>query len=599
MSADVYWRDTYNIFGPLFYELVGYYESSYNREPEHIVDYAKVCPSSEVLPIYGITELPKHIMYLSQLPLVNRLRDIQQLSYTHILFPGATHTRYEHSLGVMNLSCSILNKLSKTVPAECESKGLKLTNDDQVILGIAALLHDLGHPAWGHALDGITGFVVELLGRTMDTLLTPKKLDIAMTLYLVLENNQMLKALENCSKELKNPEVKDKLSQIVAQIIMEEEKPLFAEMADNDLLLKKIHLLTTILGTYQGVDGINGDRIDWIARDAHHANLGAKLEKHDLKKYERFIDRIKKEDYKVGIKNCEFAYVDDPNFTKTMKEIREKIYVNIYEGIARSFSDSLLTRLVYSATNVLDIAGTSFASPTITIRAIMGYLLMPDSRVKDFTNQILYRAKQNHRLLDSPQPSVRFIAKSYDLLKLYDESTTYIMHYLSSATLKEQRSGKEKLGFSLFDLDQIDKTLIVVTATSFSEILGRAYLTSKSPEVLKIAVIFQDILLAARTNPIVAMRVHALENSLQDGLQDMSISILVNYYFFRRLEDCFKEVHNLKALKKVLEEDLKSTPVFFILTSKQDLMKAESVFEGFSTGLMASFISYFQSIGKP
>ena len=95
------------------------------------------------------------------------------------------------------------------------------------------------------------------------------------------------------------------------------------------------------------------------------------------------------------------------------------------------------------------------------------------------------------------------------------------------------------------------------------------------------------------------MKVHALENSLQDGLHDRSISVLVNYYFFRRFEDCFKEVHDLKALKKVLEEDLKSTPVFFILTSKQDLKKAEIIFEGFSTGLMASFISYFQSIGKP
>jgi len=411
VTANVYWRDTYNIFGPIFYELVGYYESSYNRDPTGIIDYKKVDASSEVLPIYGITTLPKHIMYLAQLPLVIRLREIRQLSNTHILFPGATHTRYEHSLGVMQKSCSILAKLESTTLKNCEKSGFEVTNDEQVVLGIAALLHDLGHPAWGHALDGITGFVVQLLGKTMETLFAPKKLDSAITLYLLLQNDQMKKALDVCSQEIKDQGTKTNLGKIVAQIIMEEKKPLFEEMATDQPVLQRIHLLTTILGTYHKVGGINGDRIDWIARDAHHANLGAKLDNEDVEKYYSFIDRVRKDSFNVNARNCEFCYVDDKSFMDTMDYLREKIYEKIYEGLERSFSDSLLIRLFHSATSVLDGAGNSFASPTITARAIMGYLLMPDNRVKDYTGQILYHARENQRLIDSA-PAAPKIAQS-------------------------------------------------------------------------------------------------------------------------------------------------------------------------------------------
>jgi hypothetical protein len=596
VTSNIYWRDTYTIFGPIFYELVGYYESSYNRDPERILQYEKVDSSSEVLPIYGITTLQKHIMYLVQLPLVIRLREIRQLSNTHILFPGATHTRYEHSLGVMQKSCSILSKLSATVLKDCEPKGFKITNDEQVVLGIAALLHDLGHPAWGHALDGITGFVVQLLGRTMETLFAPKKLDSAITLYLLLQNDQMKKALDVCSQEINDASIKSNLGKIVAQIIMEEKKPLFEEMTKDPLIVQKIHLLTTILGTYHKVGGINCDRIDWIARDAHHANLGSKLEEEDVKKYFSFIDKVKSDNFSVNVKDCAFCFVNDQIFMDDMDYLREKIYEKIYEGLERSFSDSLLIRLFHSATSVLDNAGNSFASPSITARAIMGYLLMPDNRVKDYTGQILLRAKENQQLLDSA-PAAGFISKSYELLKLFDESVVYIMHYLSSKAPEEMHSEKLGLDFGIVRLDQINQTMIVVTSKVLSNLIEHAVKASKSDITVSIAIVFQDLLLASRTNPIAALKIQTLEALLDKQYPADNVGVLVNYYFFRRLEDCFKrKVTDLDSLKQVLEIELKSTPIFFILTSTGNSAKIKQIFELLSDNLVLNFAQYFQAI---
>ena len=176
----------------------------------------------------------------------------------------------------------------------------------------------------GYALDGITGFVVQLLGRTMETQFAPKKLDSAITLYLLLQNDQMKKALDVCSQEINDQGTRSNLGKIVAQIIMEDRNQLFEEMATDRPMLQRIHLLTTILGSYHKVGGINGDRVDWIARDAHHANLGAKLEETDVKKYLSFIDKVKDDSFKVNARDCEFCFVDDKSFMETMDYLKKR-----------------------------------------------------------------------------------------------------------------------------------------------------------------------------------------------------------------------------------------------------------------------------------
>lgn len=73
-----------------------------------------------------------------------RLRRIRQLGLACLTYPGAEHTRYSHSLGVMQTARRILNRLSRQV---------RIDPYQRIACLAAALLHDLGHGPFSHVLN--------------------------------------------------------------------------------------------------------------------------------------------------------------------------------------------------------------------------------------------------------------------------------------------------------------------------------------------------------------------------------------------------------------------------------------------------------------
>ncbi len=109
-------------------------------------------------PIYGyiyITEAEKRI--IDSFPF-QRLRRIRQLAGAEYVYPGANHTRFEHSLGVMYLSRRLMGNphLSQILP-----------EDEAQMTRIAALLHDVGHGPFSHVFEHI---LVKFLGKTHEDL---------------------------------------------------------------------------------------------------------------------------------------------------------------------------------------------------------------------------------------------------------------------------------------------------------------------------------------------------------------------------------------------------------------------------------------------
>ena len=76
---------------------------------------------------------------------MQRLRRIQQLSLTSLVYPGATHTRFQHTIGSMHL-------MSKAV-ATLQSKGVDISEEESEAVHAAILMHDLGHGPFSHALE--------------------------------------------------------------------------------------------------------------------------------------------------------------------------------------------------------------------------------------------------------------------------------------------------------------------------------------------------------------------------------------------------------------------------------------------------------------
>ena len=91
-------------------------------------------------PVHGYVQLEGFALEIADTPQMQRLRWIKQLGLASLVYPGANHTRFEHSLGAYHL-------------ANLLAKHLGLAEEETMLIGAAALLHDVGHGPLSHATE--------------------------------------------------------------------------------------------------------------------------------------------------------------------------------------------------------------------------------------------------------------------------------------------------------------------------------------------------------------------------------------------------------------------------------------------------------------
>ena len=97
-------------------------------------------------PIYGFISIPDEFIFdVIEHPYMQRLRRISQLGLSHLVYPGAVHTRFQHVVGAMHLMGKAINVL--------ENKGCEISPDEKRAVLLAILLHDIGHGPFSHALE--------------------------------------------------------------------------------------------------------------------------------------------------------------------------------------------------------------------------------------------------------------------------------------------------------------------------------------------------------------------------------------------------------------------------------------------------------------
>jgi len=101
-------------------------------------------------PVHGFIKVDPDEMRVIDTRAFQRLRNIRQLATTFLVYPGANHTRFEHSIGVMHLSGLIFDELVGKGLEQYIPKG-KDQNFYRKALRLASLIHDLGHPPFSHA----------------------------------------------------------------------------------------------------------------------------------------------------------------------------------------------------------------------------------------------------------------------------------------------------------------------------------------------------------------------------------------------------------------------------------------------------------------
>ncbi|KAM6981977.1 deoxynucleoside triphosphate triphosphohydrolase SAMHD1-like [Tautogolabrus adspersus] len=100
-------------------------------------------------PIHGSMELPPLLIKIIDTPQFQRLRFIKQLGGVYFVYPGASHNRFEHSIGVGYLAGELAKALRTRQPK------LDITDRDILCVQVAGLCHDLGHGPFSHLYDGM------------------------------------------------------------------------------------------------------------------------------------------------------------------------------------------------------------------------------------------------------------------------------------------------------------------------------------------------------------------------------------------------------------------------------------------------------------
>jgi HD superfamily phosphohydrolase len=106
-------------------------------------------------PVHGFIYLNETEMKIVNTPVFQRLRYIRQLAFTHMVYPGAEHSRFAHSMGVMEFATRMFDTLLMKDMAKKKNWSEVHVKRNRQLLRLAALLHDTGHAPFSHASEDL------------------------------------------------------------------------------------------------------------------------------------------------------------------------------------------------------------------------------------------------------------------------------------------------------------------------------------------------------------------------------------------------------------------------------------------------------------
>ena len=97
-------------------------------------------------PVFGFISIPTGLLYnIVRHPFLQRLNRIRQVGLSSVVYPGAQHTRFQHSLGSFHLMSEAIKHLA--------AKGNFIFDSEAEAVQIAILLHEVGHGPFSHVLE--------------------------------------------------------------------------------------------------------------------------------------------------------------------------------------------------------------------------------------------------------------------------------------------------------------------------------------------------------------------------------------------------------------------------------------------------------------
>jgi len=228
--------------------------------------------------IYLFIDVPEICQKFIDHPLFQRLRRIYQLGVVKYVFPTATHTRFEHSIGTMYLAGEVIDVLRKYT---------KITEKEKELVMLAGLLHDIGHICFSHLAEN--NILKKIFG------------------YETHEQRSVrfIKEINNELNLLQEQEIEQIANMVLGIIPKNTNKPFLYEIVNNK------------------TSDIDVDKMDYLRRDAYHTRLLEFIPTYIIKNM--YVDNIS-EKHGLHLQIKEKANNDICNMFIT----RKKMFYDVY-----------------------------------------------------------------------------------------------------------------------------------------------------------------------------------------------------------------------------------------------------------------------------
>lgn len=231
-------------------------------------------------PIWGTVELLPWEVALLDTPLLQRMRGVKQLGLASLVFPSASHDRLEHQLGVVGATERIVLALGQQIERWNRDNPTRtlpvIESRDRFALRLAALLHDIGHGPFSHALEPVLQVDSGLMTKGEGAAAPDWRDELIAVQHEFKRRYQLNKA----------PAPSEMLS---ALMILSE--TMVRVLGSDGLLMEKGRtaeelaevMVAAVIGAVEGPGAghlsaivssqVDSDKLDYLARDAYHAGL--------------------------------------------------------------------------------------------------------------------------------------------------------------------------------------------------------------------------------------------------------------------------------------------------------------------------------------
>lgn len=277
--------------------------------------------------VHGPFYLPNICWQIIDTPVFQRLRNIKQLGMCYQVYPNATHTRFEHSLGTAHLCNKLMKSLQMKYPES------NITEKEIILITIAGLCHDLGHCGFSHLFEKINK-EVHFNGFECHE---------HMSYYLLHYIwNEFLKKEKECILTREDID-------LIGQLIFGSK-----EKAPKDFIwtnqLEEHHFIYSIVSNSE--TGIDLDKFDYILRDGKYTGINCSFNPHRMIEFSRLEKRDKS-----------YVLLYDTKMDEEIKSMwysRSELYRRVYEHRVANIYDNMIITLFKEICPYLTIQDKKF-----------------------------------------------------------------------------------------------------------------------------------------------------------------------------------------------------------------------------------------------